>query len=377
MNTVTAKIVTRNAYVDTWRGIAILGVVCVHFGGSFATPTHAWTPVFYTGLSLNQAFSFAVPLFVFLSGLLSGWSSKRPSLLAYYAGRFYRIGLPYLVATVVAFFMMNHVNTWKQLPVEESRFSWLAFRVLWMGMEPTFYFIPLILQCYLLQPLLKTAPSWIERISRNRLSARTIVIALSLVFLVLHLQIGNMCYEGRLNFYIWGRPFAGFWMIYFFVGLHFRTLTASFSIRTWRILTGFGAVVATAAFLYSMAMLTDISRVGEDFSRSGADLAYVRPVIMVLDLAAVLAVASGMALKWSPAANILSRFGQASLSIYLWHIMLLYQIAWRQPDVMRTCAEVPELLVAFSFLACLIIGTIARQSSKLGARLFKRTPPHA
>ena len=78
MNTVTAKIVTRNAYVDTWRGIAILGVVCVHFGGSFATPTHAWTPVFYTGLSLNQAFSFAVPLFVFLSGLLSGWSSKRP-----------------------------------------------------------------------------------------------------------------------------------------------------------------------------------------------------------------------------------------------------------------------------------------------------------
>ena len=67
----------RNPYVDTLRGIAIWGVVCVHFAGSFISAKTAWTPVFYAGLTLNQFFSFAVPLFLFLSGLLAGWSQKK------------------------------------------------------------------------------------------------------------------------------------------------------------------------------------------------------------------------------------------------------------------------------------------------------------
>ena len=44
---------------------------------------------------------------------------------------------------------------------------------------------------------------------------------------------------------------------------------------------------------------------------------------------------------------------------------------------MRSCAEVPELLVGYALLACLIIATAVHQSSKWGARLFKRKPAHA
>ena len=65
----------RNAYIDTLRGWSIFGVVCIHFAGSFVTKdSFAWSPSFYVGLVLNQVFIFAVPLFVFLSGLLAGAS---------------------------------------------------------------------------------------------------------------------------------------------------------------------------------------------------------------------------------------------------------------------------------------------------------------
>jgi surface polysaccharide O-acyltransferase-like enzyme len=75
----------RNAYIDTLRGGSILGVVCIHFAGSFVTTDiFAWSPSFYLGLFLNQIFIFAVPLFIFLSGLLAGSSTKKQPLSDYY-----------------------------------------------------------------------------------------------------------------------------------------------------------------------------------------------------------------------------------------------------------------------------------------------------
>ncbi len=365
----------RNSYVDTWRGLAILGVVCVHFGGSFANGSHAWNPVFYTGLALNQVFSFAVPLFVFLAGLLAGWSRRQTSLARYYGGRAKRIVVPYLFASVVAFFAMNHYQAWQRLSPEDSPVEWILVRVLWFGIEPTFYFIPLILQLYLLQPLLKALPTAAARLPGGKFSAPQVTVALLFAFLALHLYLGIQCYRGALNYYVWGRPFSAFWLFYFFAGLHFQTITATLSRAFWRRCLIGATVIAALSIALSYARLIDPAVVGEAFNRSDVDLAYARPIILLYDLAAVTAVAAGVALGFQSSARLLPRFGQASLSIYLWHIMLLYWGAWRFPDVMRSCREVPELLVLFPLAACLIISTAAGGGTRLIGLVFRRNAP--
>jgi len=104
----------RNTYIDTLRGGSILGVVCIHFAGSFVTTdSFAWSPSFYLGLFLNQVFIFAVPLFIFLSGVLAGSSTKVQSLSDYYRSRLWRIGFPYLLASIASFFLLNHYSTWQ------------------------------------------------------------------------------------------------------------------------------------------------------------------------------------------------------------------------------------------------------------------------
>jgi surface polysaccharide O-acyltransferase-like enzyme len=181
---------SRHVYIDALRGFSIFGVVCVHFAGSFVNSGNAWTPSFLLGLGLNQFFSFAVPLFVFLSGLLAGLGSRKapPGLRAYYGGRLWRIGVPYLFASAASFFWLNHLPEWQALPEGGARLAWLAQRLFFSGVEPTLYFIPLILYLYLLQPALKALPGWLARVLRT--SPERVALGAALLLLATHVTLG-------------------------------------------------------------------------------------------------------------------------------------------------------------------------------------------
>ena len=155
----------RNAYIDTIRGWSIFGVVCIHFAGSFVTfDAFAWSPSFYLGLTLNQVFNFAVPLFIFLSGVLAGSSKRTLSLGDYYRSRLWRIGFPYLLASIASFYLLKHYAEWQAVAGYTAKFMWLFQRVFFFGIEPPLYFIPLIIELYLLQPALKALPGWLNRV---------------------------------------------------------------------------------------------------------------------------------------------------------------------------------------------------------------------
>ncbi len=345
----------RNAYIDTLRGWSIFGVVCVHFGGSFVTTdAHAWSPSFWLGLGLNQLFSFAVPLFLFLSGLLAGMSTKAVSLGDYYRSRLWRIGFPYLVVSLLSFFLLNHYAAWQALPNVGAKFTWLWQHLVFFGVEPTLYFIPLIMQLYLLQPLLMALPRWLHRIV-PALGPGQHARGLALVFLVLHVTLGLLCYRGTLNYYTWARPNVFFWLFYFFAGLHFRSLVGAISPGALRMGGLLGLALAALAMGWNGLQLADPVKMGLQFEFNRLDFAYARPEMLVYDLAMVAGLAAAVALRWSPRAGLAAYLGRFTLEIYLWHILVLYFSAWQFSDVLASCRAMPELIVLICAGATLLI----------------------
>jgi surface polysaccharide O-acyltransferase-like enzyme len=349
----------RNTYIDTLRGGSILGVVCIHFAGSFVTTdSFAWSPSFYLGLFLNQVFIFAVPLFIFLSGVLAGSSTKVQSLSDYYRSRLWRIGFPYLLASIASFFLLNHYSTWLALPDAGSRLGWLAGRFFFTGIEPTLYFIPLIIYMYLLQPVLKALPGWLSRLVPTVNPAR-FSVAITAFLLVLHVILGVLCFRGTLNYYVWGRPDPLFWVFYFFAGLHFRSLSGAVSPRIMKTVCGIALTIAFAAMAWNFYQNTDPAIVGAHFELNNLDLAYVRPPILIYDLAVVVALAAGILLGWSTRTSLITYLGRYTLEIYIWHILVLYYGAWSYADALAACRQLPELIVVICVSTALLIAMLA------------------
>ena len=355
----------RNAYIDTIRGWSIFGVVCIHFAGSFVTAdTFAWSPSFYLGLTLNQVFIFAVPLFIFLSGVLAGSSRKTPSLGDYFRSRFWRIGLPYLLASIASFYLLNHIAEWQALPGFGAKFTWLFQRLFFYGVEPTLYFIPLIIQLYLLQPALKALPGWLNRLV-PAVSVARFALGLTGLLLALHLTLGLLCFRGTLNYYVWGRPNVLFWMLYFFAGLHYRSLVGALTPRQLRLLGCVALVVAVAAMAWNGLHITNRAFMGDHFERNNLDFAYVRPAMLLYDLAMVFGLSVGITLGWNPRAGISSYLGRYTLEIYLWHILVLYFGAWRYAEALASCRQMPELIVLICAATALAIAATTDGLSRL------------
>ena len=357
----------RNSYIDTLRGWSIFGVICVHFAGSFVTSDDfAWSPSFYVGLTLNQVFGFAVPLFIFLSGLLAGSSQKPITLGAYYHSRWWRIGFPYLLASTASFFLLNHYASWLALPDFHARWVWLLQHFFFYGVEPTLYFIPLILQLYVLQPALKSLPRWLNRMA-PAMSVEYSTIAITRLLLALHIIIGLLCYRGTLDYYVWGRPNALFWMFYFFAGLHFKNLTVLLTSRRLKIAGSIAITVAIGAMVWNGLELTDPGLMGIKFELNRLDFAYVRPQMLIYDLAMVIALAAGVALGWTPRPGPFSYLGRYTLEIYLWHILVLYYGAWRYADALASCRQVPELIILICAATALGIAVVTDGLSRMRA----------
>lgn len=361
----------RNHFLDTLKGFAILGVVCVHFGGSFATSANAWTPSFYTGLALNQFFHFAVPLFIFISGLLASpyRSHRQIGLGRYYLERILAIGWPYLIASVAAFFLLGVGHELAALPTDAERVRWLLSRLLYYGVHPTFYFIPMILLLYFLKPFLSwLAPAVHRQVVRrwnSAISLRTVMLAILATLLAAHVILGFLGYRGSLDFYTWCRPNPLFWAVYFYFGLVFPEIAKVISperIKGWLSL---GIILIVVGYLLDWKALTDITVVGPNFEHSKVNYAYARPEILVLNLVIILVVAGLLVKETNKYNAILSFLGKHSLQIYLWHILVLYFLAWRYESVLNTVKSAPELIVGFAFFTSIMIAAVSTALSFL------------
>ena len=127
----------RLAFFDFAKGAAIIGVICVH-AGTLAS----W------GEPVKEAFGFALPVFILCSGyLLSRRYAGKLELGAYFQSVFYRIALVYFIFVLALHFLHNGLT----LDPAGVALDLLLGRT----DNGSYYFIPLMLQLYLIFPILR------------------------------------------------------------------------------------------------------------------------------------------------------------------------------------------------------------------------------
>lgn len=277
---------TRIDWIDALRGIAIIAVAVDHALYVF--------PVFDPGLVKIHTY-FSIPWFIFLSGYTNALSAAhRPSWdlkrITLYLARRLRILIPYVLASAICYLILWY----PRYSLREFASGVLNFRI-----QGSYYFINLILQLSLVFPLL-------YRILK-RLHGPLVWVAFAVIAEVSHLLM-------RVN-PVWpftpaGRYFGGVYLLIFSLGIlaalkglprrpaAFLFFGIAFAAYEYLVLTTRGSFV----WLVPNLQLTSwsLSLLVLSYGLTGI-LRYVPPVGALLII-----------------------LGRHSLTIYLYHFMILY-----------------------------------------------------
>ncbi len=148
---------SRISTIDSLRGISIIGVVIIHSCYLLAKTEISVYEIINLSL-INNLFRFVIPLFLFTSGLLLKlfiWTRK--SIFEFYKSKFIRIVIPYFLVTLILYLIGYIENK-----------SLLDLLITGEAAIPL-YFVPLLLQMYLIYPILdyfrKINPNYLVKIS--------------------------------------------------------------------------------------------------------------------------------------------------------------------------------------------------------------------
>ena len=141
----------RDLLLDLVRGILITCVVIIHFGSEIFERGSWPGEAIYLGIILNELCHFAVPGFIFLSGYVHAKKYRQYSgVLVFYRRRFRSIVIPYLFVSgcYILWAYLSHPH-----PGLHS-VKRLLFLIFISGVDGPLYFVPVIVQFYILFPLL-------------------------------------------------------------------------------------------------------------------------------------------------------------------------------------------------------------------------------
>lgn len=146
--------------IDFLRCLSMLAVITIHVTSTYL---HGESRVLILGMNLsfllNQAARFSVPMFLLLSGFSLGLAGGPPPRRPFWKKKALQTLPPYLLWTGI--YTLSNVDF--HLPDLASRCRdplWVVKTVLTGQAAPHLYFIPILLQLYLLYPLLAR---WVQR----------------------------------------------------------------------------------------------------------------------------------------------------------------------------------------------------------------------
>jgi len=321
---------------DLIRGIAALSVIAIHVTAGFVTVSAA-------GYGWNQAMRYAVPLFILLSGFLLYYLDLGRKPLTYsqfIRRRLKKIMAPYVLWTLlyVGYSGRLHWSSWAASGGEEP--LRLMAKHLLMGTGYVhLYFLLIMLQLYLLYPLLRR---WVVRHGRLVLGGSLLLTLLAQSMIYLH-QIQVLVLPSM------GVPYVSLfplWIGYFVLGM----AAASQKERLEQAFTG-KTLPLFCCWLVSLLLLTADSRLTLTHASS------IKPSIMLYTLcsfALLYALALRFKLIGGRIGNALDWLSQHSFFIFLLHPLVLHLLVLGAPHLWRGTSGMLALFLATTIVTVVL-----------------------
>ncbi|NMC26551.1 MAG: acyltransferase [Syntrophomonadaceae bacterium] len=192
--------------VDLIRGGTALAVIAIHVTAGYMDLGF--------GYLWNHLVRFAVPLFVLMSGLVLYWQDidhKTLPASAFYAKRLQKVLIPYIIWTIIYTMVSQHIL---HLPLSTLSPVTLGRNLLWGTAYYHLYFIIIILQMYLLYPLLthwmRNQAPWLMPVSLLLSGGIQVLLYLNL--------IGSIFLPSQYSM-LYLRAFP-VWLFYFVFGMY-------------------------------------------------------------------------------------------------------------------------------------------------------------
>lgn len=196
MNTLKNRI----TYFDSLKGIAIIGVVFIH------TLKYEDKSFIDFSIIFRQLINFSVPLFLALSGFFLAETKikNKEEYFLFLKKRIPRVYLPYLIWSIL--YISIEIILLKKINIGHQLFSIITFQT-----KGIFYFVALIIQFYILFPMLQ------KYLGKNllKLSSLFSLLACILIFLYQYFTKQNL----PLILYA-GNAFT--WVLFFVLGMYLR-----------------------------------------------------------------------------------------------------------------------------------------------------------
>lgn len=289
---------SRNSYFDFLRGIAIMMVIAIH-----TVPVVPAYDSFYgiTIITLRQMLNCAVPIFLAISGyfLAKKDLSSRNNIITFYKRQLPTVYIPCIVFSL----------GWFLLDLYGQRFSnpiSCILNLIVCGYS-IYYFIALIIQLYILLPLLVR---WNKSYWGILISAIVSCASIVVVTYMLHI-------EGRqFPLVAYASPFA-IWVVFFMMGIYFSSHKRSKLLIPGIVIATIGLIASVAETLYYLPLH------GSGMGIKLSAFIYSAGVIMI-----IFSTQAETCFQENRATKCILWIGEVSFGIYLLHMYVRFALGY-------------------------------------------------
>ncbi|MFE8696451.1 acyltransferase [Cytobacillus sp. FJAT-53684] len=236
--------------LNVTRALAIIAVLLIHSTSSTVTNLDSDSNFFLFYVVLNIASKFAVPAFIFLSGLVLFYNymnkaMTKETILTFYRKRLAQIAVPYLFFSVFYYMITSYMISGSAKTAIMSIFTIEFLNRLLIGKAYThLYFIFIMIQFYIMLPFILILLKKVPRLSRHLI---WIGFVIQWIFIYVNATYWQYPYKGSISlsymFFFLTGAFIG---IYYEKCIQFLKLTKQ-SIHMW-VIGLWGLWIAATAY---------------------------------------------------------------------------------------------------------------------------------
>lgn len=297
------------------NALLCLGVVLIHLTSVPLATLNPERAIYVLFFAVNRLLCFCVPAFIFLTGfkLCGKYGDEKMDLKQFFAGRFKKVVVPYLIAVAVYFIYLWYKNS--IVPAEIPQYIFLGTLV------AHFYYIIIAVQCYILFPLIK-----------NIFNKYPIWVSLAAV-------ICTVCFSEFIRFPYSDR-FVGTYLLYFILGMLFKKYDLGRKANKYYLITLIGYIFVSLIHI-RLFYLQALGKIMYHYA-SLANIIYVFFSIVVIYGTCLWISEKGKCIF-----NISQAISKVSYNVYLYHILVMFVM---QYEVLSRIDVAPPAYFAASFV---------------------------